>query len=127
MSTMPLWLDALISALVLLGAAIALAGSMGLLTLPGFFTRMHPPATIATLACWCILHGAFAFFWWQDGAAPLRLYLIALFLATTVPITSIFLMRAALSRARRAGTAVPTSLSGHTTAEEGAAMPSPHR
>ncbi|MGB6102036.1 MAG: monovalent cation/H(+) antiporter subunit G [Comamonas sp.] len=124
---MPLWLDALISTLVLLGAAIALTGSAGLLTLPGFFTRMHPPATIATLACWCILHGAFAFFWWQDGTAPLRLYLIALFLATTVPITSIFLMRAALFRARRAAAAVPASLSGQVSPQEGAAQPSQGR
>ncbi|MCD6664015.1 MAG: monovalent cation/H(+) antiporter subunit G [Comamonas sp.] len=127
MSTMPLWLDALTSALVLLGAAIALTGSAGLLTLPGFFARMHPPATIATLACWCILHGAFAFFWWQDGTAPLRLYLIALFLATTVPITSIFLMRAALFRARRAAAAVPASLSGQVSPQEGAAHPSQGR
>jgi len=119
MTAMPLWLDILISVLVVAGAAIALTGSMGLLTLPSFFTRMHPPALIATLACWCILHGAFAFFWWQDGAAPLRLYLIALFIAMTVPITCIFLMRATLFRARRAGAAVPPSLSGRAPSAEG--------
>lgn len=114
MSTMPLWLDIVISALVLAGAAIALTGSIGLLTLPTFFTRTHPPAMIATLGCWCVLHAAFAYFWWHEGTAPLRLYLIALFVATTVPITSVFLLRAALFRARRAGTAVPASLSGRS-------------
>lgn len=125
MSTMPLWLEALVSVLVVAGAAIALIGSTGLLTLPSFFTRMHPPAIIATLACWCILHGAFAFFWWVDGSAPLRLYLIALFVATTVPITCIFLMRAALFRARRAGRAVPASLSGRVLPAEIDTAPSP--
>jgi len=112
MTAMPLWLDVLVSVLVVAGAAIALIGSLGLLTLPSFFTRMHPPAIIATLACWCILHGAFAFFWWLEGTAPLRLYLVALFVAVTVPITCIFLMRATLFRTRRAGKAVPSSLSG---------------
>lgn len=115
MNTAPLWLDALVSTLVLAGAAIALMGSMGLLTLRSFFLRMHPPAMIATLACWCILHGACAWFWWQDGTPPLRLYLIALFIATTAPITSIFLMRAALFRARRTGDVVPPSLSSQAT------------
>ncbi|QXL85058.1 monovalent cation/H(+) antiporter subunit G [Comamonas sp. NLF-1-9] len=112
MNAMPLWLDILVSLLALAGAAIALVASMGLLTLPSFFARTHPPAMIATLACWCILHAAFAYFWWATGSAPLRLYLIAFFVAITVPITSVFLMRAALFRARRAGADVPPNLSG---------------
>ncbi|QEA11604.1 cation:proton antiporter [Comamonas flocculans] len=116
MSAMPLWLDLLVSLLVVAGAAIALIASMGLLTLPSFFTRTHPPAMIATLACWCILHAAFAYFWWATGSAPLRLYLIAFFVAITVPITSVFLLRAALFRARRAGADVPPNLSGHARA-----------
>lgn len=123
MTAMPLWLDVLVSVLAAAGAAIALTGSMGLLTLPSFFARVHAPATIATLACWCILHAAFAFFWWRDGTAPLRLYLIALFVATTVPVTSIFLMRAALFRARRMGTEVPASLSGQAPPAEDHAQP----
>lgn len=111
-SDLPLWLDALVSVLILAGAGIALTASIGLLALPSFFKRVHPPATIATLGCWCILLGALAYFSWQDGAPMLRLLLIALFMATTVPITSIFLLRAALFRARRAGENVPATLSG---------------
>jgi len=37
--------------------------------------------------------------------------LIAVFVAITVPVTNIFLMRAALFRARRAGQNVPASVS----------------
>ncbi|WP_024536923.1 monovalent cation/H(+) antiporter subunit G [Comamonas badia] len=109
---LPLWLDVLVSVLILAGAGIALTASIGLLTLPSFFKRVHPPATTATLGCWCILLGALAYFSWQDGTPMLRLLLIALFMATTVPITSIFLLRAALFLARRAGENVPATLSG---------------
>jgi multicomponent K+:H+ antiporter subunit G len=41
----------------------------------------------------------------------LHALLIAVFIAVTVPITTIFLMRAALFRARRAGRDVPPSVS----------------
>lgn len=124
MTMMPLWLELLVCVLVVAGAGVALIGSMGLLTLPSFFARTHAPAIIATLACWCIVHAAFAFFWWQGETAPLRLYLVALFVATTAPITSIFLMRAALFRARRAGTNVPASLSGQASSAQGNGPPS---
>ena len=110
--SLPLWLDVLVSVLILAGAGVALTASIGLLTLPSFFKRMHPPATVTTLGCWCILLGALTYFSWHDGTPMLRLLLIALFMATTVPITSIFLLRAALFRARRAGENVPANLSG---------------
>lgn len=112
MNMAPLWLQVLVAVLALAGAAIALVGSLGVLTLSNFFSRVHAPALIATLGCWCILHAACAWFWWHEGSPPLRLYLIAFFVATTVPVTSIFLMRAGLFRSRRAGLAVPASLSG---------------
>lgn len=110
---LPLWLDLTVSVLVLCGAAIALIGAWGLLTLPRFFSRVHAPAIIATLATWCIVHPAWLYFWLAlDNPAP-HVLLIALFVAITAPITSIFLMRAALFRSRRAGAAdVPEPLSG---------------
>lgn len=117
-SEMPLWLDLLISLLVVGGAGVALVGSWGLLTLPTFFTRMHPPALIATLGCWCLLHAALLYFWAQTGSPSPRVFLIALFVALTVPITSIFLMRAALFRARRAGADVPANLSGQASSRD---------
>jgi len=46
------------------------------------------------------------------------LLLIAVFVAVTVPITTIFLMRAALFRARRMGQDVPPNVSA-TAAEPG--------
>ena len=108
---LPLWLEVLVAALVLLGAGLALLGSLGLLRLPTFFERVHAPSIIATMGCWCIVHGTVLYFSVADGELALHAILIAVFVAITVPVTTIFLMRAALFRARQAGKNVPPSLS----------------
>ena len=107
---LPLWLDVTVSALVLLGAFIAFMGSFGLLRLKTYFERVHAPSIIATLATWCVMHATLIYFSAIDALA-LHALLIALFIAVTVPVTTIFLMRAALFRARRLGEPVPPSLS----------------
>ncbi len=113
-AALPLWLDVVVSALVLAGAFIAFMGSFGLLRLKTYFERVHAPSIIATLATWCVMHATLIYFSAIDSLA-LHALLIALFIAVTVPITTIFLMRAALFRARRMGEVVPPSLSstGH--------------
>jgi len=111
---LPLWLDIAISIAVLCGALIAFTGSLGLWRLKTYFERVHAPSIIATMGCWCIMHASLAYFSVQQGFLALHVLLIALFVAVTVPITSIFLMRAALFRARRNGKAVPPSLSRMT-------------
>ena len=108
---LPLWLEIIVAALVLGGAGLALLGSSGLLRLPTYFERVHAPSIIATLGCWLIMHGTVLYFSVADGSLALHALLIAVFVAITVPIMSIFLMRAALFRARQAGRDVPPSLS----------------
>lgn len=108
---LPLWLEILVAALVLAGAALALLGATGLLRLRTFFERMHAPAIIATLGCWLIMHGTVLYFSVADRSLALHALLIAVFVAVTVPVMSIFLMRAALFRARQMGQDVPPSLS----------------
>ncbi|WHZ12289.1 MAG: Na(+) H(+) antiporter subunit G [Burkholderiaceae bacterium] len=115
---LPPWGEALVAVLMLLGAAIALAGSLGLLRLASFFERVHAPAVIATLGCWCIVAASVLFFSLQDGRPALYPLLIALFTAITVPVTSIFLMRAALFRARRAGRPAPEPLAGEIRGDD---------
>lgn len=115
---LPLWLDIAISALVLCGAAIAFTGSLGLLRLKSYFERVHAPSIIATMGCWCVMHGALAYFSATGDGPALHVLLIALFIAVTVPVTNIFLMRAALFRARRAGDKVPPNLSRSADAGE---------
>ena len=109
--TLPLWLDISVSLLVLAGAVIALMGSLGLMRLKSYFERVHAPAIIATMACWCVMHATLLYFSVVTGSLFVHALLIALFVAITVPVTNIFLMRAALFRARRMGESVPPNLS----------------
>ncbi len=109
---LPLWAEIAVGALVLGGAIIALLGSMGLMRLKSYFERVHAPSIIATMGCWLIMWATFVFFTATGGQGlALHALLIAVFIALTVPITTIFLMRAALFRARRAGRDVPPSIS----------------
>lgn len=108
---LPLWVEIVVAALVLAGAALALLSSFGLLRLSTFFERVHMPAIIATLGCWCVTWGTVLFFSVQQGELAVFPLLTAVFIAITVPIPTIFLMRAALFRARQMGKAVPPSVS----------------
>ena len=110
-AALPLWLEIIVATLVLAGAGLALLGSTGLLRLPTYFERVHAPSIIATLGCWLIMHGTVLYFSVADRSLALHALLIAVFVAITVPIMSIFLMRAALFRARQMGLNVPPSLS----------------
>ena len=118
-AVLPLWLEIIVAVLVLAGAALALLGSIGLLRLPTFFERVHAPSIIATLGCWLIMHGTVLYFSVADRSLALHALLIAVFVAITVPIMSIFLMRAALFRARQMGLDVPPSLSQPKAPAEG--------
>jgi multicomponent K+:H+ antiporter subunit G len=117
-AALPLWAEITIAAMVLTGATIALLGSWGLLRLKTYFERVHAPSIIATMGCWCIMLGTIVYFSLQGQGLALHALLIALFVAITVPVTNIFLMRAALFRARRAGNDVPPSLSRTTDSIE---------
>jgi multicomponent K+:H+ antiporter subunit G len=106
-----MWAEIVIAVLVIGGATIALLGSLGLMRLKSYFERVHAPSIIATMGCWLIMWATFVFFSVTGQGLALHALLIAIFIAVTVPITTIFLMRAALFRARRAGRDVPPSIS----------------
>ena len=108
---LPLWAEIAIAVLVLAGSIVALLGSLGLMRLQSYFERVHAPSIIATMGCWLIMWGSFVFFSVTGEGFALHALLIAIFIAVTVPITTIFLMRAALFRARRGGLKVPPSIS----------------
>ena len=108
---LPLWAQILVAALVFGGALIALLGSLGLWRLKSYFERVHAPSIIATMGCWLIMHATWIYFSVSGQGFVMHSVLIAIFVAVTVPITTIFLMRAALFRARRAGEPVPPTLS----------------
>lgn len=123
MTPIPLWADIVVSVLVLAGAAIALIGSLNLMRLRTFFERVHAPAVIATLGCWCVMYGTVLYFSLQSHTLAAHGLLIAVFLAVTAPVTTIFLMRTGLFRARLAGQDMPAQLSGSSESRVHAAGP----
>ena len=108
---LPVWAQIVVSGAILGGALIALIGATGLFRLPTYYERVHSPAIIATAGCWCIVWGCILYVSLQSHAVSLHALLISIFIAVTVPITNIFLMRAALFRDRRMGKNVPPSVS----------------
>lgn len=100
---LPLWASLLTSALVLLGAGLALTGSLGLLRLRTFYERVHAPTLASTLGAGCILIGSMLYFSVLQSRAVLHELLILAFLFITTPITLLLLVRAALYRDRHGG------------------------
>jgi len=108
MGPLPLWAEILTAVFAVLGAAFAAIGSFGLVRLPTFFRRIHAPTLGATVGVWCITLATIVYFSVQGGSLFLHATLIALFVALTAPVTTIFLMRAALFRERQKGGDVPS-------------------
>ena len=108
---LPWWVEMLTSLFVLAGAAFAAIGSFGLVRLPTFFRRIHAPTLGATLGVWLMTAATIVFFSAQGDHLFLHAVLIALFVALTAPVSTIFLMRAALFRERQKGGKVPSAAS----------------
>lgn len=100
----PLWADVLSSLLVICGGLAALIGSFGVLKLKSFFQRVHAPTLGATLGSWCFVLATAAQMSVLSGQLFAHALLVAVFIALTAPITTIFLMRAAVFRERLRGT-----------------------
>jgi multicomponent K+:H+ antiporter subunit G len=82
------------------GGRAARLGSLGLVTLRSFFQRVHAPTTASTLGTWSLaLATALQASFLRDGVFAHAL-LVPAFVALTAPVTTIFLMRAAVFRRR---------------------------
>lgn len=103
----PLWVDALTALLVVVGALAALLGSLGVLSLKSFFQRVHAPTMGATLGTWGFTLATAVQISFERGQFYLHALLIAVFIALTAPVTTIFLMRAAVFRGRMRGEEIP--------------------
>lgn len=104
----PLWAAVPVAVLLLMGAGLALTGSIGLLRLRSFYDRIHAPTLGTTLGIGSILMGSMLFFSVVQTRPVLHEVLIAAFMVVTTPVTLILLVRAALYRDQREGsTEVP--------------------
>lgn len=86
--------------LVVLGALLAFAGSLGLLRLETFYERVHPPTMGTTLGLGLILMGSMLHFTASEARPVLHEVLIAVFMTVSTPVTYMLLVRAALHRDR---------------------------
>jgi multicomponent K+:H+ antiporter subunit G len=89
--------------LVLAGALLVFAGSLGLVTLKSFYDRVHPPTMGTTLGTGLVLIGSMLYFTDTGSRAVVHEILIAVFMALTTPVTYMLLVRAALERDRVEG------------------------
>lgn len=100
---LPAWAAILTSLLVVLGAMLALIGSLGLLRLESFYDRIHAPTLGTTLGIGSVLIASMLLFSVLQSRLVLHEVLIAAFMVVTTPITLMLLARAALYRDRREG------------------------
>ena len=88
----------LVSALVVVGAAFTLVGTIGLVRLHSFYQRIHAPTLGTTLGTACIALASMIYFT-ANGTRPVIHELIVIaFITVTTPVGLIILVRAALLR-----------------------------
>jgi multicomponent K+:H+ antiporter subunit G len=95
---LPAWAALPAAVLLVVGGLAALIGALGLLRLPDFFSRMHPPTMGTTLGTGCVLAASMLVSSALLGRPVLHEVLLVLFLVITTPITAILLTRAAVNR-----------------------------
>jgi len=86
--------EILVGILLLLGGALGLIGSLGLVRMPDVLIRMHASTKIGTLSAGLILAASAVWFW--DTGVTVRIILIVLFVLLTAPIGSHMIGRAAV-------------------------------
>ena len=103
MNAVPFWVEAIVAMLLVASGLFVVVAALGFLRLPGFFLRMHPPALTYTVGSWCVALAGTLYFSMLEGRLALHPLLVPVFLAITVPVTTLLLARVALFRRRLAG------------------------
>jgi multicomponent K+:H+ antiporter subunit G len=104
------WVEVLVSVLLVFSGVLVLTGAFGLLRLKDFFQRMHPVALGTTLGTWSACAASIVYFSMLQDRFVVHAWLIPILLAVTVPMTTLLLARAALLRRRFAGMDIPPPL-----------------
>jgi len=97
---LPAWAALPAGILLILGGLLVLLGSLGLLRMPDFHARMHPPAMGSTLGTGCVLIASMLVSSAIAGRPVIHELLITLFIVMTAPVSAMTLMAAAIARAR---------------------------
>ncbi|KKB13576.1 hypothetical protein VE25_01275 [Devosia geojensis] len=100
---LPLWLSILVSAGVLAGALLTMAGCLGLVRLRDFYLRIHAPTMGTSMGGGLILLASAIYFTLTQQRLVVHEIAIFLFVTVTTPVTLMLLARATLFRDRAAG------------------------
>lgn len=95
---LPEWIAAIAGVLLIAGGLATLIGAFGMVRLRDFYSRMHAPTMGVTLGTGCILISSMLVNSAVLDRPVVHEILIALFVVVTAPVSTILLMRAAISR-----------------------------
>ncbi len=100
-------LDFLLSVLILVGAGFTLIGSLGLVRLRDFYSRLHAPTKASTLGVGSLLIASALFFSFKDEGLSVHEVLVTLFLFITAPVGAHLMAKAALHLRLESRAALP--------------------
>lgn len=98
LAEVPLWAAIPAAAFLLIGAALTLIGSIGIVRLPTFYERIHAPTLGTSWGAAGIVLSSIIVFSVTEGRPVLHEVLIGFFVSVTTPVTLMLLARAALER-----------------------------
>lgn len=101
MDTLPIWVAIPVALLLLASGFLTLTGSLGLLRLPTFYTRIHAPTLGNTLGVFGVLLASILVSSTLEERYVVHQILITVFLVITSPVTAMLLMRAAIKRQKQ--------------------------
>ena len=96
--TLPLWVTIPGTILLVIAGMTTLIGSLGLLRLRDFFSRMHGPSMTNTIGVGATLVASMLVSSALAGRPIFHELLITLFVSMSAPVTAIILLQAALYR-----------------------------
>ena len=97
---LPAWAALPAGILLIIGCLLAIIGSLGLLRMPSFYARMHPPTMGTTLGTGCVLIASMLVSSAVAGRPVIHELLITVFIVMTTPVSATTLMIAAITRTR---------------------------
>ena len=97
---LPAWAALPAGILLIIGGLLAIIGSLGLLRMPSFYARMHPPTMVTTLGTGCVLIASMLVSSAVAGRPVIHELLITVFIVMTTPVSATTLMIAAITRTR---------------------------
>lgn len=93
-----MFVEAVVAALLLLGAFFLFVGSLALAKLPDFMRRLHGPTKASTLGIGATLVASMLYFLLVEGDPSVHELLITVFLFLTAPVTAHMLSKAHILR-----------------------------